>query len=113
MNTENQNSRRAFLKKGTAGAISLTLYSLFHKQAYADESTLLDENSPQAKALGYKHDVTQVDKASYPKYSDNQFCHNCSLYQGTGTEGNGGCPIFAGKQVKAGGWCNAWIKKAG
>ena len=113
MNTENQNSRRKFLKQGAAGVFSLTLYSLFHKQAFADESNLLDENGPQALALGYKHDAAQVDKAKYTKFADNQFCHNCNLYQGAGTEGVGGCPIFAGKQVKAGGWCSAWVKKAG
>jgi len=24
----------------------------------------------------------------------------------------GPCPLFAGKQVAAKGWCNAWVKKA-
>lgn len=113
MDIKKQNSRRTFLKQGAAGVASVTLYSLFHRQAFAEESKLLDENSPQAMALGYVHDATTVDKAKYAKYADGQACHNCNLYQGAGTEGVGGCPIFAGKQVKAAGWCNAWIKKVG
>lgn len=113
MNTRKQDSRRRFLKQGAVGFASLGLYSLFHRQALADESALLDENSPQAKALGYVHDATVVDKSKYAKYADGQACHNCNLYQGAGKEGVGGCPIFSGKQVKASGWCNAWVKKVG
>ena len=109
-------TRRKFMRNGVAGLIGISAYSLFHRDAFAAPE-LLDENSPQAQALGYKHVAAEVDTAKWAKRAGDegskQFCHNCNLYQGQGTEGVGGCPIFAGKQVKAGGRCNAWIAKAG
>ncbi|MEO6408669.1 MAG: high-potential iron-sulfur protein, partial [Burkholderiaceae bacterium] len=44
--------------------------------------TKLEENDPQAVALGYKHDSTKVDKAKYPKHEATQKCNNCQLFQG-------------------------------
>ena len=109
-------TRRTFMKNGLAGLIGLSAYSLFHREIMAAD-TLLDENSAQAQTLGYEHDATQVDTSKWTKRAgeagSKQFCYNCNLYQGQGEDGVGGCPIFAGKQVKARGWCNAWIPKAG
>ena len=46
----------------------------------------LDENDPQAAALGYKHDASQVDTDQFPvRATDSgakQYCHNCQLYTG-------------------------------
>lgn len=67
----------------------------------------VDENGPQAAAVAYRHDATTVDSAAQPRYAKGQQCSNCALFQG-GDAGWGGCPIFAGKQVKATGWCNAY-----
>jgi hypothetical protein len=39
-------------------------------------------------------------------------CANCALFQGKAGDAWGGCPIFAGRQVAAKGWCSAWAKKA-
>ena len=69
----------------------------------------VDENSAQALQLGYRHDATTVDKAKQPRYAAGQNCSNCAIYQG-GDAAWGGCPLFAGKQVKATGWCNAYVK---
>jgi len=67
----------------------------------------VDENGPQASAVAYRHDATTVDSAAQPRYAAGQQCSNCALFQG-GDAAWGGCPIFAGKQVKATGWCNAY-----
>ncbi|EAQ97271.1 high-potential iron-sulfur protein [Congregibacter litoralis] len=70
----------------------------------SDATAKLDESSPQAAGLGYKHDATTVKNA---RYAAGQQCSNCALYQG-GDSAWGGCPLFAGKQVKATGWCSAY-----
>lgn len=70
----------------------------------SDAMAKLDESSPQAAGLGYKHDATTVTNA---RYAAGQQCANCVLYQG-GDSAWGGCPLFAGKQVKATGWCSAY-----
>jgi hypothetical protein len=72
----------------------------------------LDPKDAQAAALGYVVDATKADKKKYPKYAADQKCSTCQLYQGKAGEGAGACPIFAGKQVSASGWCSSWIKKA-
>jgi hypothetical protein len=69
----------------------------------------VDENSAQAQGLGYRHDATTIDSATQPRYAAGQQCSNCALFQGGDAEW-GGCPLFAGKQVKATGWCNAYAK---
>ena len=35
-------------------------------------------------------------------------CANCGLYQGKSGAVSGPCQIFAGKAVKAAGWCSSW-----
>jgi hypothetical protein len=72
---------------------------------------LVDEKDAQAAALGYVAVAAKADKAKFPKYADGQMCSNCSLYQG-GAAGQGGCPLFPGKQVLAKAWCSAYNKKA-
>ncbi len=71
----------------------------------------LDEADPQAVALGYKHDTTKVDAKKYPQHAATQYCANCQLYQGQPKDAWAPCPLFAGKQVAAKGWCSAWVKK--
>ena len=78
----------------------------------AQAQAMVAETDPQAVALGYKADATQVDKAKQPKYAAGQNCGNCSLYQGKVGAPAGGCPLFAGKQVSAKAWCSAYAKKA-
>ena len=72
---------------------------------------LVDEKDAQAIGLGYVAVATKADKAKFPKYADGQQCSNCSLYQGGSAE-QGGCPLFAGKQVLGKAWCSAYNKKA-
>ena len=77
----------------------------------ASAQAMVDEKDPQAAGLGYKADASKVDKAKAPKFAAGQNCGNCALYQG-GAAASGGCPLFAGKQVAAKGWCTAYSKKA-
>ena len=72
---------------------------------------LVDEKDAAAIGLGYVAVATKADKAKFPKYADGQQCSNCSLYQGGAAE-QGGCPLFAGKQVVSKAWCSAYNKKA-
>jgi hypothetical protein len=71
---------------------------------------LVDEKDAQAAALGYVAVAAKADKARFLKYADGQLCSNCSLYQ-AGTAGQGGCPLYPGKQVLANAWCSGYIKK--
>jgi hypothetical protein len=80
--------------------------------ARAQAPAMVDPKDPQAVALGYVADATQVDKAKFPKYAAGQVCGNCALYQGTAGSASGACPIYGGKSVAAKAWCSAWVKKA-
>ncbi len=100
-------NRRVFLLQASACS---TLLASAHAQAQAPAK--VDENDPQAKALGYVHDTNKADGKKFPKHSKDQMCSNCALFQGKAGDAWGGCPLFAGKQVSAKGWCSAWAKKA-
>ena len=100
-------SRRTFLITSIGVASSLAL----SRQAFADAPKVA-ESDPTAPALGYKEDASKVDKAKYTKYAAGQDCSNCSFFQGKPTDAWAACPMFAGKQVSAKGWCSAYNKKA-
>lgn len=78
----------------------------------AQAQTMVDEKTPQAAALGYAADTTQVDAKKHPKHAATQLCNNCALYQGKLSDAAAGCALFPGKQVAGKGWCSAWSKKA-
>jgi hypothetical protein len=99
-------SRRQFIIYSAAGAATLSLNNLAQAQA------MVAETDPQATALGYKADASKVDKAKFPKFTADQNCANCALFQGAKGAAAGGCALFAGKQVSAKGWCSAHAKKA-
>jgi hypothetical protein len=98
-------SRRRFIQIIPAAGVAL----LASRAAHA---AMVDENDPQAKALGYVADATKADKAKYKQYAAGQDCGNCALYQGKPTDAAAGCALFPGKQVAAKGWCSAYAKKA-
>jgi hypothetical protein len=99
-------SKRVFILQTLAFGMGAVLATQASAQA------MLAESDPQASALGYKADATQVDKAKQTKYAVGQICANCTLFQGEPSAAAGGCPLFAGKQVAAKGWCTAYAKKA-
>jgi hypothetical protein len=82
-------------------------------QRTAHAAPKVEETDPQAQALGYRADTTKVDAKKYPRHDNAQKCATCQLFQGKAGDAAGGCPIFAGKEVAANGWCNSWVKKAG
>lgn len=114
----NKHTRRDILKKATLGTLGLggvVVTGLSMPAAQADNHlSQLDESSPQAKALGYKHDVAKVDASKYPQSRGGQKnCASCRLYSEATADGWGACPIFAGKLVKDAGWCSAWVPAEG
>ena len=102
-----QDNRRTFMFRIAAGAI------LGAPAAQAEAAApMVEETDPQAVALGYKQDTNKVDAKKYPSHQATQKCATCQLFQGKPNDPTGLCPLFAGKQVAAGGWCSAWNKKA-
>ena len=73
---------------------------------------MLDEKDVQAAALGYVQDATKADTARFKNYVAGNQCGNCALYLGKADEAAGPCPLFAGRNVTAKGWCTSWVKKA-
>jgi High potential iron-sulfur protein len=98
-------NRRVFLMQTALGCAGAATVLTAHAQS------MVAENDPQAKNLGYKANASTVDKSKNPKYASGQVCNNCALFQGAATAAAGACPLFAGKQVAGKGWCTAWAKK--
>ncbi len=81
----------------------LPLVGRFIPDARAADAPLLSPDAPEAKAVKYVEDAARA-KGAIPGST----CANCALYQGKNGSVNGACQIFAGKQVKAAGWCSSW-----
>ncbi len=96
-------NRRQFLGYSASVAVLSPSLLLMGRHASAAEATRVDPNDPQAKALSYVHESPKPDN----------LCTNCQLYGGAADSAWGPCAIFPGKQVAGGGWCSAWVKKAG
>ena len=73
---------------------------------------MVEKGDAQAVALGYVDDATLADTVKFKNYVPGSACANCVLYQGKAGDVAGGCPLFAGKNVAAKGWCTSWAKKA-
>ncbi len=102
-------SRRQFIR-----TVSLTGAALLvGTEGRAADLPMVDEKDPTAVALGYVGDTTKANQAKYPNHTPAQQCNNCQLYQGKPgvATGAGPCPLYAGKQVAAKGWCSAYAKK--
>ena len=91
-------SRRAFIARTTLTGLALA--GVGGAARAGGHLPKLDPEDPTAKSLGYTHASTKSD----------QNCKNCQQFQGS--KQWGGCPIFAGKEVNADGWCSAWVKKS-
>ena len=104
-------NRRKILKKSLFGMTAIAASSIISVRAYADELPDLSEDDPIAMGLHYKKDTTTVDATKHAKHTPDQNCANCILYNSK-TDEAGLCTIFAGKQVRAEGWCTAYAKKA-
>lgn len=117
-------TRRDFLKTSfltTVGIAAflptLTTAQEKRRSSKTTEVEVLDENSPQAKALNYKSDSSKVkDKSLMTERQGvpfkNQKCSNCGLFQGKPGDKNGPCGVFPGKLISSSGWCTSWNKKS-
>lgn len=105
-------NRRIFLLALAAGATASGGAAFAATPApAAGPAGMVNEKDSTAAALGYVADSTKVDKKKYPNATAAQKCSSCALYGGKGADAQGPCPIFAGKQVAAAGWCSSWTKK--
>ncbi len=102
--------RRNLLRLGAVGAAATM--AAYTGLSAAQGAPRLDENDPQAQALGYKHDAAKVDKQKFKNFQSGQTCANCQQFQAKPKDEWAPCTIFPGKQVNAKGWCSAWVKKA-
>jgi len=108
-------SRRDLIKRfavATIGIGSIAVAAICSSRAKADSHLVpLDENSKQAKLLGYRHDIANVDSSKYPQsQGGNKVCANCQLYSAPTEDGWGSCPIFAANLVNGNGWCISWVQ---
>jgi hypothetical protein len=96
-------SRRRLLQKLGIGVSLLPLAAYQLKAALAADAPLLSPDAKEAQAVKYVEDAAKA-KGALPGST----CANCALYQGHSGAPTGPCQIFAGKQVKAAGWCSSW-----
>ena len=119
MSSTNPASRRVFmLQVATAGVAMGAAAQAFAaaakaapaaKAPAAPAGNMVKDSDPQAVALQYHSNAKAVDVKKAPKYKAGDDCTNCALYKGDAKQGD--CPLFAGKKVAAGAWCNAHVKK--
>lgn len=107
-------SRRTVIKSGLlAGAAIPALGLLATDASAAPALTPLSPSDPTAMALGFAEDSGKVNAKTYPTHTAAQKCATCAQYTGAPGAARGGCNIFAGHSVPAGGWCSAYAKKPG
>jgi len=99
-------SRRRLLKGITFSVALVPIAGLPFQAASAADLPLVAADDPIAKALKYVSDASQASAAK-----PGSKCANCSNYQGGAGSSQGGCVLFAGKAVKATGWCSSWTAK--
>lgn len=93
-------NRRHFMKISSAAA-GLALIPVCNLSEAVDAPIMLSPEDPQAKALGYIE--VSVTAGSN--------CSGCVQSKGDAGAKLLSCNIFAGKQVKATGWCKVWAKR--
>jgi hypothetical protein len=99
-------SRRVLVKNGLIASAMLPILGFVSRLAVAAGLPALDAADPTAKALGFVPDASKA-----PNAKPNQKCATCAQFQGAAGDATGGCNIFAGKSVPAGGWCMVWVQK--
>lgn len=102
--------RRLFLKHVVFSISSVGILGIT-SPAQA-QATILQENDPDAVALGYRADASQVDQEKFPRFTPNQHCSKCMWYQGDSASLHANCSLYPNKLVAAKGWCSGWAKKS-
>jgi hypothetical protein len=101
-------SRRHLLRSVSLAVALAPLTGAIVGTAWATDLQQVSPDDPVAKALKYVPDFTKAPSDAKPGSK----CENCKLYLGSAGAAQGGCPLFPGKAVKAGGWCISWTAKA-
>jgi High potential iron-sulfur protein len=99
-------SRRQLLTSLTLSMALLPLAGTLTAANAAADAPLVAADDATAKALKYVGDASKAADAK-----PGSKCANCTLYQGAAGSVQGGCLLFPGKSVKAGGWCSSWAAK--
>jgi High potential iron-sulfur protein len=98
-------SRRNILKGLALGAAAAASGA---RNAPGADTAKVDVHDPQAVALGYVENASQVDAKKYPQYVAGSNCDNCLQLQGKPGNNYRPCTLFAGKLVAVSGWCSGW-----
>jgi len=105
-NRRNEGTSRRTLLKGLAlGAAGAAVGVRGSRSA---EVAKVDVHDPQAVALGYVENASQVDAKKYPQYVSGSNCDNCLQLQGKPGNNYRPCTLFSGKLVAVAGWCSGW-----
>jgi hypothetical protein len=104
--------RRRLLKFGPLVIASVAMTAGAKNVLAQALQSRVDENETKARNIGYRHDVSAVDQAKYPKYQAGTMCSNCQFFKGAPGEPWGPCQVFSGRQVSAKGWCMSYWKQA-
>jgi high potential iron-sulfur protein len=102
---EARTSRRNILKGLTLVAAGAAIGA---RGARSAETAKVDVHDPQAVALGYVENASQVDAKKYPQYAAGSNCDNCLQLQGKPGNNYRPCALFSGKLVAVSGWCTGW-----
>lgn len=107
MSEDTVNSRRRFIRIAVVGMAAAPFAGALPRLARSQsELPHLAEDDPTAIALGYKHDVANVDKEKYKaQYKEGDDCLNCAFFTEVPGSEWGPCTLFPGKSVHANGWC--------
>jgi hypothetical protein len=105
MSGQARTSRRNLLKGLALGAAGAAIGA---RSAGGAETAKVDVHDPQAVALGYVENASQVDAKKYPQYVAGSNCDNCLQLQGKPGNNYRPCSLFPGKLVSVSGWCKGW-----
>jgi hypothetical protein len=98
------NPRRIFMLQAATASTTLMAGATWA------QGKKLEENEPQAIALGYKEDSRTVDSKRFPKHNPSQTCTNCTIWRGKGGDA-GQCHLFSNRLLSGKGWCSQWVTK--
>jgi hypothetical protein len=107
-NGQAHTSRRNLLKGLALGAAGAAIGA---RSAAGAEAAKVDVHDPQAAALGYVENASQVDAKKYPQYVAGSSCDNCLQLQGKPGNNYRPCTLFSGKLVAVSGWCSGWTSE--
>jgi hypothetical protein len=107
----NSSSRRDFVVKLGSMVGAAALGAALTPVASAKALPHLTAQDPQALALHYAEDASQIDASKTPSHTAGAKCANCKLYQGASGDSFGPCQLYPGRAVSANGWCMGYQKK--